>query len=96
MNVKSEGDAVGTVQSSDALRCWMVAGPQIMRITMEFKTFIESKRKKLQETHHHEQTKSTQATFAQQIRILTEVIEQMENPFLEESTDLLRRCKGYC
>ena len=39
---------------------------------------------------HHEQAKSTQVTFAQHVKSMVEVIEEMGNPFLEESKDLLR------
>ena len=40
-------------------------------------------------TRHHEQTKSIQVTFAQHVKSMVEVIEEMGNPFVEESKDLL-------
>ena len=43
-----------------------------------------------QDTRHHEQTNSSQVTFTQQVKRLVKVIEELGNPFLEESTDLVR------
>ena len=45
-------------------------------------------------TRHHEQTKSIQVTFAQHVKSMVEVIEEMGNPFVEESKDLLRLDTG--
>ena len=42
------------------------------------------------ETRHHEQTKKFQVTFTRNFQSLVEVIEEIDNPFLEESKDLLR------
>jgi len=42
------------------------------------------------ETRHHEQTRKFQETFTKNVQSLVEVIEEMGNPFLEESKDLLR------
>ena len=69
----------------------MVAGPEVARMTAEFEASIHGMHKKVVlETHHHEQTKSKQVTFAQHVRGLVEVMEEMGNPFLEESKDLLQ------
>ena len=80
---------MGLILSPDGLRCWIVAGPEIVRMTTELERCIETKQSHL-ETRHHEQTKSTQVTFGQHISKLVEVMEEMGNPFLEETTDLLR------
>ena len=69
----------------------MVAGPEVARMTAEFEASIHGMHKKVVlETYHHEQTKSNQVTFAQHVRGLVEVMEEMGNPFLEESKDLLQ------
>ena len=41
-------------------------------------------------TRHHERTKSIQVTVAQHVKSMVEVIEEMGNPFVEVSKDLLR------
>ena len=89
--VKSDGGAVGLTQNPEALRRWMVAGPEVVRMTAEFEASIAGMHKKVSsETGHHEQTKSNQVTFAQHVKGLVEVMEEMGNPFLEESKALLR------
>lgn len=88
--IKTDGGAVGLTQNPEALRRWMVAGPELVRITTEFEASMERKHNKPLETRHHDQTKSSQVTFRKQVKQLTEVIEEMGNPFLEETTDLLK------
>lgn len=39
---------------------------------------------------HHEQTRSSQVLFAKQVQSMVEVVEEMGNPFLEETKDLLK------
>jgi hypothetical protein len=76
---------------AEALRRWMVAGPEVARMTAEFEASIAGMHKKVSsETRHHEQTKSNQVTFAQHVKGLVEVMEEMGNPFLEESKDPLQ------
>ena len=84
--IKGDGGAIGLTQSPGALRRWMVAGPEVVRLTSEFELSILKKVKVDQ--RQHEQTRSSQLRFAQQSMV--EVIEEMGNPFLEESKDLLQ------
>ena len=87
--VKSDGGAIGLTQNPDALRSWMAAGPEVLRLTTEFESSVENFHKNPSETQqHHDQMRSTQ--FAQQVKNLVQVMEEMGNPFLEESNDLLR------
>ena len=88
--VKGEGGAVGLTQSPEALRHWMVSGPEVARMTTEFEASIGMCKRMNTVTRHHEQTKSIQVTFAQHVKSMVEVIEEMGNPFVEESKDLLR------
>ena len=88
--VKSDGGAVGLTQNPEALRRWMVAGPELVRLTTEFETSLENFHKKPTGTQHHDQTKSTQVIFAEHVKNLVQVMEEMGNPFLEEIKDLLR------
>ena len=63
--VKSDCGAIGLTQSP---RPWMVAGPELMRMTSEFETSLERKNNKSLDTSHHEQTKSFQMTFGKQVK----------------------------
>ena len=86
--VKGDGGAVGLTENPSALRRWMVAGPEVARVITEFET-SKQLHQRGEHTHHHEQTNSVQKKFVQDVRALTAVIEEMGNPFEEESTDLL-------
>ncbi len=66
----------------------MIAGPEVARVISEFESSLQFSRTK-DNTHHHEQNNSTQKKFIRDVRALTSVIEELGNPFEEESTDLL-------
>ncbi|KAG7169789.1 hypothetical protein Hamer_G018045 [Homarus americanus] len=71
--VKSDRETVGLIPNPEALRRWMLAGPQVMRITAEFEASIEGMyRRMASETRQHEQSKNTQAIFTQYIKSLAE------------------------
>ena len=86
--VKGDGGAVGLTENPSALRRWMVAGPEVARVISEFETSWQRSRKR-ENANHHEQTDSVQMKFVQDVRALTSAIEEIGNPFEEESTDLL-------
>ncbi len=57
---------------------------------------MEGKKRLSSETCHHEQTKGSQVIFAQHVKNLVEVIQEMGNPFMEKSKDLFEtRHKGH-
>ena len=78
--IKGDGGAVGLAESPAALRQWMVTGPEIARAVREFEGGG---------THHYEQVPYVQKAFAKDVKSLISVIEQMGNPFCEDSADLL-------
>ena len=86
-SVKGDGGAVGLTENPAALRRWMVTGPEMARLIGEFEVLTMKKKKT--DFHHHEQTKHAQMTFGRDITSLTAVIEEMGNPFPENSNDLL-------
>ena len=86
--VKGDGGAIGLTDNATALRRWMVAGPEVARVIVEFEDFNMHPRNQ-EETHHHEETPSVQNTFARDVRSLVAVIEKLGNPFEEDSQDLL-------
>ena len=86
--VKGDGGAVGLIQNPAALRRWMVSGPEMARLIEEFQASMEKPEEK-PDFRHHEQCKSIQMAFFNQVKALTNVIEEMGNPFNDESKDLL-------
>ena len=85
--VKGEGGAIGLTENPAALRRWMIAGPEVARIIQEFEeTYSKVSEEKC---HHHEQIPGVQAAFKEDVLSLVSAIEDMGNPFEEDSTDLL-------
>ena len=86
-SVKGDGGAVGLTENPAALRRWMVSGPEMARLIQEFDGSTE--KRQYTDVRHHEQKRHVQMTFAQDVRSLSRVMEEMGNPFTESSSDLL-------
>ena len=65
----------------------MIAGPKIARLVEDFEEGYDEDSSN--SGGHHEQTKSVQDQFVKDVRALVAAIEEMGNPFMEESGDLL-------
>ena len=85
--IKSDGGAVGLTENPGALRRWMVAGPKMCRLSRDFEALYLFKADVTES--HHEQNKSSQRAFHQNITSLVETLEDLGNPFTEHSEDLL-------
>ena len=84
--VKGDGGAVGLTESPGALLQWMVAGPELARMTQEFEESIPSVTK--EDTRHHEQVPGVQVLFKKDVASLVSSFEEVGNPFEEDSKDL--------
>ena len=62
---------------------WLIAGPEMARMIHE----VEHKAHK--DYKHHEQSFSTQKTFASNVQSVIDVMTELGNPFAETSSDLL-------
>ena len=90
--VKGEGGVIGLTEIASQLQRWMVCGPKMARVVNEFE--ISQERFKQVQTKgpdikHHEQVESKQNSFVKQVQAMTNTLEEMGNPFLEECEDLL-------
>ena len=85
--IKGDGGAIGLTENPQALHRWMLAGPEIARVVTEFEDCMP-KDTNISD-RHHEQTPSVQTTFANHVTSLVSTMEDMGNPFLEDSDDLL-------
>ena len=54
----SKESAIGVTEKPSALRRWMVAGPEIIRLAAEYEALSETKDAN-ESARHHEQTKKT-------------------------------------
>ena len=85
--IKGDGGAVGLTENPNALRRWTVSGPEIARAIEEFQDQLQPS--KPGEIRHHDQDPSVQAKFSKDVRSLVDALEELGNPFEEESTDLV-------
>ena len=83
--VKGEGGALGLTDNPSDLKRWMAAGPELSAMVQEFEIGSSS----TGSTNHHEQAPAVQATLASKVSSLVRTIDQMGNPFTEDSGDLL-------
>ena len=86
--IKGDGGAVGLTDNPSALRRWMIAGPEIAAAIQEFEEDHLNSTIQM-DTQHHDQIDSVQATFTKYIISFVNVIEDLGNPFEEESMDLV-------
>ena len=86
--VKGEGGAVGLTESPSALLRWMVAGPEIARVVQEFQDGVHIKQDN-RDIDHHEMSGASQKRFTTHVESLVEAIDEMGNPFIEQSNDII-------
>ena len=88
--VKGEGGAVGLTENPNALRRWMMAGPELARLVNEFEADMNREANhQMPATSHHEVHKSFQTSFLVDVKALVNTMEELGNPFLEDSQDLI-------
>ena len=91
--VKGSGGAVGLTANPAALRRWTVAGPEVARVVAEFEEDQvdggPGAKRNTEGIHHEQQPGLLQSAFLKDVQSLTLVHQEMGNPFLEESNDLL-------
>ena len=87
--MKGDGGIILGITSSDiALRRWMIAGPEMARLLIIIE-YNDNQSKKLNDTErHHEQIPSVQKTFLSHDKNVTEIMEELGNPFADTSADL--------
>lgn len=85
--IKGDGGAVGLTECPEALRRWMIAGPEISRIVKEFEESACLKETEII-NNHHEVTISNEKKFIKDVRSLVNEFEELCNPFYCDSMDL--------
>ena len=86
--IKGDGGAVGLTDNPSTLLRWMIAGPEVARAIEEFRDGHQHWGRR-EDTRHHDQTPNVQTSFTKDARALVSVIEELGNPFEEESMDLI-------
>ena len=87
--IKGEGGVIGITENPNALLRWMVAGPELARMVAEFERVEEEHLPNQTRNPHHEQSRASQVRFTCHVQSLVSTIEELGNPFEEESIDLI-------
>lgn len=87
-NARGDGGAVALTDNPSALRRWMVVGPEVARVIVEFEE-TNMNPNASEETRHHEEVPRAQKAFAKDVQSLVAVTEEQGNAFEEDSPDLL-------
>ena len=85
---KRDGGAVGLTDNPSALQRWPIAGPEVTALTKDFEDAHQLMGRR-HEVIHHDQTANVQNVFRKDVCSLGNVMEELGNPFEEESEDLL-------
>ena len=85
--VKGSGGAVELTENPSSFRKWMLAGPEQARHLTEFEAQYSPEVS--EKYSHHEEGLSAQIKFKQQVLALIETTEDMGNPFLDYTPELL-------
>ena len=86
--VKGDGGANGLTEDSGALRRWMVAGPHLAMVITEYESTIDNSHVGTNQKHH-EQSTTQQPTFADDVRSVVAVMDELGNRFLDQTKELL-------
>ena len=86
--VKGEGGAVGLTENPNALRRWMLSGPEMARLVNEFEAGMVPDTGTEENSKHHEEHRSFQVSFFKDVKSLAAAVEDLGNNFLEETGDL--------
>ena len=75
-------------ENPNALRRWMLSGPEVARLVNEFEPGMVLDTDPKENSIHHEEQRSFQVSFHTDVKSLVTAVEEMGNPFLEETSDL--------
>ena len=85
--VKGDGSATGLTEDDNTLRKWMVCGPEVARVVMEFEQNSALKNTRKSEYRHHEQTAAFQKGFQNDLENLNTEFMNLGNPFIVDFED---------
>ena len=86
---KRDEGTVGLTDNPSALQRWLVAGPEVTALIKDFEDAHQLMGRWWHEVIHHDQTANMQNAFRKDVCSLGNVMEELGNPFEEESEDLL-------
>ena len=85
-NIKEVGGAIGLTENETALQRWLICGPEISQLLDEFEIINEGVN---HVREHHDFFDSVQSIFHKEVKSLLPALEDVGNPFDDDSNNLL-------
>ena len=85
--IKGSAGAVGLFDNPQAFQRWMVAGPEVTRMLVEYETYISDDDVQITSSHH-EMVPCFQKRFQKDVKALQVVFQDIGNPFRDDSKEL--------
>ena len=79
---------ISLTEDPAAFRRWMVAGPEVSHLLAAYEAMPGTIDTRI-DSRHHEATVGAQTAFFNNVKAMTTVLQDMGNPFQDESSDLL-------
>ena len=96
-SVKGSGGCVGLMDNPEALRRWMLSGPELAKLQNQFEIeYLPNDEEDSKYLQHHESGYAAQASFQKQVNSLCSTFIKMGNPFLDYFPDLVTLDKHDC
>ena len=93
--IKAAGRAIGLTENPSALRRWIVSGPEVNHLVSIYEMGAQTKEAS-NHSLHHEQTPNAQKKFLERVQELYQVLQDLGNPFQEDSADLFSTAPQRC
>lgn len=81
--LKGDGGFIGITENAETLKRWTVSAPELTRIISEVTT------SNAEPTNHHDSGTTNQTRFVMQVQSLVRTMNELGNPFTENSSELL-------
>ena len=83
--IKGVGGAIGLTENETVLQRWLICDPEISRLLDEFESINEGVN---HVREHHDFSDSVQSIFQKEVKSLLSALEDVGNPFDDDSNDL--------
>ena len=85
--IKGDGGAIGLTENPQALRRWMIGGPEIANLVKQFEDTVF--KDSTTQCSHHEQVTGKQNRFQKHVKQVVEKFAEVGSPFMDDSTELI-------
>ena len=86
-DVKGYGGVLGLTKDEEKVQHWMVCGPEVAHVVVEFELLSILRKEETTDYRHHEQTPAFQKWFLNYVNSITDKFSKLGNPFSDSYKD---------